>query len=92
MILNFKHKGLRRFFEDDEYKGIRADQIERLQNILAVMNRARSLEDLKLPGFRLHELKGDRKGQFSITVSANWRLTFRMQGGHIADVNLEDYH
>ncbi|MBI4464067.1 MAG: type II toxin-antitoxin system RelE/ParE family toxin [Acidobacteria bacterium] len=92
MIQNFKHKGLKRLFEDDDPRGIRADQVEKVENILAVLNRTRVPSDMDLPGFRLHRLKGDRKDLWSVTVRANWRVTFRFEKGHACDVDLEDYH
>lgn len=92
MIRNFRHKGLKRLFERDEPPGIRADLVQKLQNILAVLNRARAPEDMCLPGFRLHSLKGDRKGFWSVTVRANWRVIFRFENGHACDVDLTDYH
>ena len=78
--------------EDDETKGIRPDHVEKVRNILAVLNRARAPDDMDLPGFRLHPLKGDRKGFWSVTVRANWRVTFRFENGHACDVDLTDYH
>lgn len=92
MIRNFRHKGLRRLFEKDDTKAIRPDHVEKVQNILAVLNRARGAEDMNLPGFRLHPLKGDQKGVWSVTVRANWRVTFRFENGHAGDVDLTDYH
>jgi proteic killer suppression protein len=92
MIQSFGHKGLKRLFENGESKGIRPDHVERVENILAVLNRARKPDDMNLPGFRLHPLKGDRKGYWSVTVRANWRVTFRFQEGHACDVSLIDYH
>lgn len=92
MIRNFRHTGLNRLFERDEPQGVRADQIQKVQNILAVLNRARVPEDMDLPGFRLHPLKGDRKGFWSVTVRANWRVTFRFENGDACDVDLTDYH
>ena len=92
MIQNFRHKGLRRLFEDGEPRGIRADHVEKIENILAVLNRARVPEDMDLPGFRLHRLKGDRRGFWSVTVRANWRVTFRFENGHAYYVDLTDYH
>ena len=62
------------------------------ENILAVLNRARVPADMDLPGFRLHQLKGDRKGFWSVTVRANWRVTFRFENGRAYDVDLTDYH
>ncbi len=92
MIRNFRHKGLKRLFENDETQGIRADQVQKLENILAVLNRASVPADMDLPGFRLHPLKGDRKDFWSVTVRANWRVIFRFENGHACDVDLTDYH
>ena len=92
MIQRVRHKGLKRLFENGETKGIRSDHVEKVENILAVLNRARKPEDVNLPGFRLHPLKGDLKGFWSVTVLANWRVIFRFEEGHACDVNLIDYH
>ena len=92
VIQNFRHKGLKRLFEKDEPQGIRGDQVPKVQNILAVLNRARVPEDMALPGFRLHPLKGNRKGFWSVVVRANWRVIFRFRNGHAYDVDLTDYH
>ena len=92
MIQSFRHKGLQRLFVDGERRGVRADLIEKIENILAVLSRARVPEDMNLPGFRLHPLKGDLKGFWSVTVRANWRIVFRFQGGHVCYVDLIDYH
>lgn len=66
--------------------------MDKLENILAVLNRSRSPEDMDLPGFRLHPLKGDLKGWWSVTVRANWRVIFRFKDGDAHDVDLVDYH
>lgn len=92
MIRSFKHRGLKRLFEKDEPQGIRPDHVEKVQNILTVLNRSRTPEDMDLPGFRLHRLKGGRKGFWSVTVRANWRVIFRFESGHAWDVGLTDYH
>lgn len=92
MIQRFLRKGLKRRFEHGEAKGIRADYVEKVENILAVLNRARSIEDMNLPGFRPHPLKGDLKGFYAVTVRANYRVIFRLEGGHAHDVDLIDYH
>ena len=92
MIRGFRHRGLRRLFEQEESKGIRPDQREKVENILAVLNRARRPEDMNLPGFRLHRLKGDLKDFWSVTVRANWRVIFRFEQGDAYDVDLIDYH
>ena len=92
MIQRFQHKGLQRLFVDGERRGIRPDWIEKVENILAVLNRARAPEDMNLPGFGLHPLKADLKGFWSVTVRANWRIIFSFQDGHVWDVDLIDYH
>ena len=79
-------------FADDERKGIRPDLVEKIENILVVLNRARSPQDMNLPGFRLHPLRGDLKGYWSVTVRANWRIVFRFEDGDAHDVDLVDYH
>ncbi|MBH0178775.1 MAG: peptidase [Nitrospira sp.] len=90
--MNFKHKGLKRLFKDGESKGVQAELREKVENILAVLNRATGPNDMDLPGFRLHPLKGDRKGFYGVTVRANWRVVFRFVEGHACDVELIDYH
>ena len=92
MIQSFRHKGLPRLFERDEPQAIRSDHVRKVQNILAVLNRARIPGDMGLPGFRLHPLKGDRKGTYAVSVSGNWRITFQFEGQDAVVVNLEDYH
>ena len=92
MIENFKHKGLKRLFEKGETKGILADHVEKVENILSVLNRAASPNDMDLPGFKVHPLKGDRKGFYGVTVRANWRVIFRFEEGNACDVELIDYH
>jgi proteic killer suppression protein len=73
-------------------KTLPADMIEKIENILAVLSRARVPSDLNLPGFRLHPLKDRLKGFWSVTVRANWRVIFRFRDGHVWDVDLIDYH
>jgi proteic killer suppression protein len=92
LIRSFKHKGLRRLFENGDARGIQANQREKLENIMAVLNRARKPEDMNLPGFRLHPLKGHLRGFWSVSVSGNWRVIFRFVEGEAADVDLTDYH
>jgi proteic killer suppression protein len=76
MIEHFRHKGLKRLFQQGEAKGISPDLLEKLENILFVLSRARRPEDMNLSGFRLHRLKGDLKGFWSVIVRANWRVIF----------------
>ena len=92
MIETIKHKGLRRLYEKNDRSGIRADLVEKAQKILSVLEAANGPEDMALPLLRFHSLSGDRRGTYSVTVKANWRVTFRFQDGAARDVNLEDYH
>ncbi len=92
MIESFRRKGLKRLFEKGEAKGIRPDHVEKVENILFVLSRARKPEDMDLPGFRLHRLKGNLKDFWSVTVRANWRVIFRFKEGDAYNVDLIDYH
>lgn len=92
MIQSFKHKGLRQLFEKGTARGIRADHVAKVENILAVLNRARRPSDVDLPGFGLHRLNGDLKEFWRVTVRANWRIIFRFEQGDVYDVDLLDYH
>jgi toxin HigB-1 len=92
VIGNFRHKGLRQLFELDSPKGVNAEHVRKLKQILALMQVAERIEDLEVPTFRLHALKGDRKGWWSITVRANWRVVFRFANGIALDIDLVDYH
>ncbi len=92
MILSFKHKGLARFFEHDSKSGIQAQHAERLRLILGRLNVAVAARDMDLAGLRLHGLKGERKGVWSVWVSGNWRVTFQFVGRDVELVDYEDYH
>ncbi|HVA81913.1 MAG TPA: type II toxin-antitoxin system RelE/ParE family toxin [Candidatus Binataceae bacterium] len=92
MIWGFRHKGLKRRFENGERKAISPDQVDKVENILFVLNRARRPEDLNLPGFRLHRLKGGQKEFWSVTVRANWHIVFRFTDGDAREVDLIHYH
>lgn len=92
MIRSFRHKNLKDFFETGSRRGVRADLAKRIRIRLDVIDAAISIRDIDLPGFRLHELKGDRAGTWSVIVSGNWRITFRFEGGDAYDLDLEDYH
>jgi len=91
VIVSFKHKGLKRLFEQNDRSGLRADPIEKIDRILTVLDAASAPQALDLPGYRLHQLKGDYKGYWSVTVRANWRIVFRFENGHAYDVALVDY-
>lgn len=92
MIGSFKHRGLKRLYEDGNRSGIRPDLADAVQEILTVLDAALSPLDLNVPGYRLHPLKGPLKGFWSVTVRANWRIVFRFEGTHAFDVELIDYH
>lgn len=92
MIKSFKHKGLKRFFETGNKAGIQAKHGRRLRMQLAAIDTAAVIDDIDLPGFRLHPLKGHREGVWSITVNGNWRVTFEFVDGNAYILNYEDYH
>lgn len=92
MIRGFKHKGLGRFFETGSKAGIQAQRAERLRLILGLLNAATKPGDLALPGLKLHPLKGDRKGTWGVSVSGNWRITFKFVDKDADEVGYEDYH
>lgn len=92
MIRNFKHKGLKQLFEKGTKSGVNVQHVRRLKMILALLETAESIEDMDLPGLKLHELKGKRKNIWSLKVSGNWRVTFRLEKGDALDINYEDYH
>ncbi len=92
-IVSVRHKGLKRLLEADDPRGISADLAGRVRNILAALIVAPDIERLKgPPGWRIHQLAGDRAGVWSISVSGNWRITFGTDGDAVLDLNLEDYH
>lgn len=92
LIKNFRHKGVRRFFVTGELSGIQADHAKRLAPLLDMLDAATSPNDLRLPSLRLHRLRGDLMGSWSIRVSGNWRLVFRVEKGDVYDVQYVDYH
>lgn len=92
MIKSFRHKGLKRFFSNGEVRGIQKKQAARIARILDLLDNASAAEQLHIPGYALHPLQGDRQGEWAMTVSGNWRITFRFEGEDAVDVNLEDYH
>ncbi len=92
MIKSFRHKGLRRFYETGSVAGIQAKHAKRLRVQLAALDTATCIEDMDLPGFGLHPLKGQARGRWSISVSGNWRLTFELRDGDAHVLDYEDYH
>ena len=92
MIKSFIHKGLEKFYRTGSKAGIQAKHSARLRLILAQLNQSKTTQDMDIPFLKLHELKGDRKGIWSVTVQTNWRITFRFSEGDAEIVNYEDYH
>ena len=92
MIKSFKHKGLEKFYGSGSTKGIQANHAKKLRMQLAALDTAQSVEDMDIPGYRLHQLTGDRRGTWTITVNANWCLTFEFEEGNVYILNYEDYH
>ena len=93
-IDSIRHKALRRFAETGSPKGLPAGSVDRLRNMLAYVDAIEAVEELRVPpNFGAHQLTGDRKGEWSLTVTKNWRMTFRVNAaGAIEDMDLEDYH
>ena len=92
MIRTFRHRGLQRLFEDGDPSKLRADLRKRIADVLAHLDTALRPADVDLPGYRLHALKGDLKGYWSVSISGNWRIVFRFEEGDVFDVDLVDYH
>jgi proteic killer suppression protein len=92
MIKSFVHKGLWKFYETGSTAGIQAKHATRLSLMLAVLNRARTVQDIALPGYDLHPLKGNMKGLWSVKVNGNWRLVFRFEDGDAYVLDYLDYH
>jgi proteic killer suppression protein len=92
MIRSFKHKGLGKFYKSGSIAGVQVAHAKRLRLILGRLNAASDAKDMDLPGLRLHELSGNRAEIWSVTVSGNWRVTFRFENGDAEIVNYEDYH
>lgn len=94
-IRNVKHKGLRRFIEDDDIAGLQPAIIPKLRRILSFLQDMAGVEELRtVPSWNAHRLTGDRKGVWSLSVTRNWRVTFRIDPveAQIVDLNFEDYH
>ena len=92
MIKSFKHKGLERFFFKGSKKGIRPEHADRLERILDRLNSSSDIKDMNYPGSYLHQLTGDKAGQFSVRVSGNWRVFFEFINGNAYIVDYDDYH
>jgi len=92
VIVSFVHKGLERFYRTGSKAGIQPRHAEKIQRILSNLDVAKQPDDLDLPGYRLHALEGKRKDVWSVTVQANWRITFRFIATDVELVSYEDYH
>jgi proteic killer suppression protein len=92
MIVGFRHRGVERFYQSGNTSGINAQHAEKLRRFLTALDISAEPDDMKLPGARLHQLRGDRKGQWPVLVSGNWRLVFRFVGRDVTDVDYVDYH
>ena len=92
MIKNFKHKGLKKLYETGNRQGVQPGHVNRLRLIFARLDASQSHQDMGLPGLNLHPLKGASKGYWAVSVSKNWRVTFRFKNNNAIDVNYLDYH
>ena len=92
MIQSFRHKGLRRFYESGSATGVQPKHVRRLRLLLVALDTAHVIDDMNVPGFNLHPLKGKGKGRWSIWVNGNWRVTFEFRDGHAYVLDYEDYH
>ena len=93
IIRKFRHRGLRRLYESDDLSGVPSQFAGKIKAILAALEFADDIAQVAtMPGWRLHPLRGERKGEYGITVTRNWRITFRLEGNVVTDVNFEDYH
>lgn len=92
MIAGFRHKGLKLLYEKGERRRVQPEYVDKVERILARLDEATEPANMNLPGFRLHPLKGDLAGFWSVSVSGNWRIIFRFEGAHACDVDLIDYH
>ncbi len=92
MIVRFRHKGLERLHLRGDPSGVSAQHVKRLRSVLAALETALAPSDMALPGARLHRLRGDRVGQWSVSISGNWRVIFEFEGQHVTNIDLVDYH
>lgn len=92
MIISFRHKGLKLVYEKGDRRRLSSEQADKIERILARLDEAAEPRNMDLPGFRLHPLKGDLAGYWSVSVSGNWRIVFRFDGANVRDVDLVDYH
>jgi proteic killer suppression protein len=92
MIKSFRHRGLKALYDGRTARRVAPEHVEKLRDILAVLDRSRRPQDMDLPGFRLHPLRGELQGHWAVSVSGNWRVTFRFEDDEPVDVDYLDYH
>jgi toxin HigB-1 len=92
VVASFKHRRLKKLYEDDDRRGLSAAHVGKIKRILARLDEAAEVRSMALPGFGLHPLKGKLKGFWAVSVSGNWRIVFRFENGNAYDVDLIDYH
>ena len=91
MIRSFRHKGLKAYWEKGNARSLNSKWLRRIDIILDTLNQAEHADDLNLPGYYFHALKGADKGRFSIRVSGNWHITFEFERNDVIIIDLEDY-
>jgi proteic killer suppression protein len=92
VIKSFRHKGLKKFYESGSIAGIQSSHKTRLRMILAALDSSLEIDDMDIPGFKLHPLRGRLKGRWSVSVSGNWRITFGFREGNAYVLDYEDHH
>ena len=92
MIASFRHRGLKALYDGRTTRRVAPEHVERLRDILGALDRSRGPEGMNLPGFRFHELKGRLRGHYAVSVSGNWRVSFRFEDSSPVDVDYVDYH
>jgi toxin HigB-1 len=92
MIGSIRHKGLAALYYDDQTRGVKQSHVKRLRQILALLATAYTIEDMNVPGLKMHRLKGELAGFYAVSVSGNWRVIFRFEDSQATDIDLIDYH
>jgi toxin HigB-1 len=92
VIASFKHRRLKRLYQDGDHRGVSAAHVDKIKRILARLDEALEVRNMALPGFDLHPLKGKLKGRWAVSASGNWRIVFRFEKGNAYEVDLTDYH
>ena len=90
--MSFRHRGLEALYDGRRAGRVSPEHVQKLRRILVFLNRSSGPQDMNLPGFRLHQLSDQLRGYYAVSVSGNWRVIFRFEDGHAADVDYLDYH